>query len=254
MHIVAEEVGKICRTSQYNKFRIDTRNRPVDDKHVGKIMRSIQRTNLLESRPILVTKDYKVVDGQHRLTAAKRLNLPIYYMVVDMDIEEAPTINSSQKNWDSEDYLYSYAEQGKESYLRLLEISRETRVPSNLLMKIVSSKTNKGKTYQEFRIGKFELDVNQVYNLKKHLIAVRTIIERLKSHPAHSEKAKYIATTRGIEGLYLFLQNVLPMEQHELFIKKMYDLASRLYKCSTITEYKDMYMSIYKYHNARSVI
>lgn len=58
----------IYQTRDYSQFKISKRNRAV----VGKqIVKSIIEKNLLPEKPILVTSDMHVLDGQHRLWAAE---------------------------------------------------------------------------------------------------------------------------------------------------------------------------------------
>lgn len=249
-----EEFAKIYRTNNHSMFKIDSRNRPVDERHVAKIMKKIQKENLLDSRPITVTNDLVVVDGQHRLEAARNLNLPIYYQIANLRIEDAPTINSAQQNWDSEDYLKSYSEMGDENYTRLLELSRETNVSPNGLMKLIACTKCGGQFYKKFKDGLFTIEPETIYEVKKILLLIQSIIQNLKQHPAYSEHAKILSRTRGMDSLFSFLKNVLPEKHHQLFARKVYDYAARIYRCSSIKEYHDMYMAIYKYHNSKSLI
>lgn len=68
-------------TKDYNIFKKHPNNREIFHANLEKIKRSIQIKNLLEYRPIIVDKKMQVIDGQHRLEAARQLGVPIYYQM-----------------------------------------------------------------------------------------------------------------------------------------------------------------------------
>jgi len=70
----------IRKTTNYEifTFREDNREK-IDKKHLARLVESIKSRNLLELRPIMVNEKLEIVDGQHRLLAAKQLGYEIYY-------------------------------------------------------------------------------------------------------------------------------------------------------------------------------
>lgn len=97
------------KTTNYDQFKQVTSNREVDTKHVKKLARAIQEKNLLHVNPIIVNDKHEIIDGQHRLEAARLLKLPIYY-VVDKLIGDADIskLNANAKNWTLVDYINYY--------------------------------------------------------------------------------------------------------------------------------------------------
>ena len=69
----------IVKTTDYSIFKKINGNRGISHSHVTKLTAAIARRNLLQLFPIIVNEKMEIVDGQHRLWAAKRLKLPIYY-------------------------------------------------------------------------------------------------------------------------------------------------------------------------------
>jgi hypothetical protein len=106
-------------TTNYSMFKEFSSNREIDEKHVRKLVREIQNRNLLAVNPILVDHNMHVVDGQHRLEAAKVLGVPIFYIVGDVRRDDISKINSNQKNWGLMDYLNYYTIEGKKAYLQI---------------------------------------------------------------------------------------------------------------------------------------
>lgn len=121
---------KIYKTTDYEMFKSLLGNREVSELHVNNLMKSIREKNLLEKNPIIVTGDLEIVDGQHRLEAAKRLIKPIYYTISDdASIKEVRLLNAWQKTWSLLDFALSFAKLGDENYQILLDYVGEHRIP-----------------------------------------------------------------------------------------------------------------------------
>lgn len=77
--------------------------------HVAELMRQIEEENLLIAHPILVNEFGGLIDGQHRLEAARRLNVPIFfYIVPQLTAKHLSKLNSLQRNWAVADYVHSH--------------------------------------------------------------------------------------------------------------------------------------------------
>ena len=71
----------IQRTTTLDKFKLKKGNRFINEAHVKALIDSIKKHNLLHLQPIIVDTNMNVIDGQHRLKAAERLQVPIYYVI-----------------------------------------------------------------------------------------------------------------------------------------------------------------------------
>ncbi|MBF9222525.1 ParB N-terminal domain-containing protein [Hymenobacter ruricola] len=75
-------------------------NRMVDQRHVRKLVAQIAKENLLHIKPLDVTANLGVIDGQHRLAAARLLGLPIFYRVSsELGGQHIASLNTTSKNW-----------------------------------------------------------------------------------------------------------------------------------------------------------
>ena len=96
----------IQETTNYDLFKSITANREVDEAHVKRLIKAISEKNLLQVNAILCNENFEVIDGQHRLEAATRLNVPIYYILnSDVNKRDIANINSNAKNWTVLDYI-----------------------------------------------------------------------------------------------------------------------------------------------------
>jgi len=109
----------IFSTTDYAMFKLlKKQNRSLKEGHVLKIMKSVRKKNLLLDFPIIVSKDFHILDGQHRYETCKRLEIPVYYVISDtMTIDDIPIINSIYFGWKLEDYLSKYLDMDNIHYI-----------------------------------------------------------------------------------------------------------------------------------------
>ena len=153
------------KTKDYEMFTLVDTNRDILVRHVTEIMDSIQKKNLLEHNPIIVDRNMVVIDGQHRLEAAKQLDVEIYYTVAEqVGIREIRKLNSSQKRWTLTNYVKSFAKT-IDDYQFLWDFSKAHSLPLSVGALILSNFTETGRSKSvrdgEFRIGNME-QVNEV--------------------------------------------------------------------------------------------
>lgn len=111
-----EEVYNVRRTWDYGKFKFLRENRPVNIAHIKRLIESFKRQHLVSI--VIVNELFEVIDGQHRIRAARETNNPVYYIIVEgYGVEQVQTLNSNQANWTKEAYLHSYCEAGVKPYL-----------------------------------------------------------------------------------------------------------------------------------------
>lgn len=136
------DTPKIETTVNYDKFVVLGGNREIRDRHVKKLMATIQKRNLLHLYPITVSDRMEVIDGQHRLEAAKRLNLPIYYIVdKTLTLSDTQLINTNMRNWQLLDFVNSYIDRGDEDYIGLKEFVDEYSLPISISASLLAGVT-----------------------------------------------------------------------------------------------------------------
>lgn len=114
----------INSTTDYSKFEFNELNRGVDDAHVRRLTKNIKQNGLIQ--PIVVTADGNIIDGQHRFHACRELGIPVQYIIRDaMTMTDVVQLNNMSKPWSVMDKVQSYAAQGNENYVRLLEFHAE---------------------------------------------------------------------------------------------------------------------------------
>lgn len=112
-HVHAE----VLRTVDYDMFTLLRGNRNTNPAHLKRLEMSFQRNYLFS--PILVNERYEIIDGQHRYIICRKLNLPLYYIVVHgYGLNEVQILNTNTVNWKKIDYLSSYCDMKYPEYLK----------------------------------------------------------------------------------------------------------------------------------------
>lgn len=116
-------VASVYETYDYDKFHImEKGNRDID--HYKNISLSMKEEFLFS--PIIVNENMEIIDGQNRFIASKALNKPIFYIVKEgYSIKEVRILNSNSRNWGKRDFIKSFADEGNEEYIRIMEFMKQ---------------------------------------------------------------------------------------------------------------------------------
>lgn len=172
-------------TNDYDKFKRLYGNRGVDELRVQRIIKSINKVGYIIN-PILVNERYEVIDGQGRLEALRRLELPVYYIVVDgIGREECIQMNINQTNWTILDYIGSHAELGNESYTRLLQLIRSYGKTFKMAIILYATTMKIWRNISKLKEGEFECsqeDFEQAQEALSWLTRFVPMFSRLQGH------------------------------------------------------------------------
>lgn len=160
---------QVASTTKYAQFKDILGNRIINKEHVARLRKEIQANNLLATCPIIVNEKMEVIDGQHRLEAARGLKVPVFYVKVPgLGIEHIIRLNTSQRRWGIWDYITLHIEHGNEEYVELKKFC-DTYGFSPTVGSILTSERSFGTTKSAaFREGRFEIkDLDQGHEIAK---------------------------------------------------------------------------------------
>lgn len=177
---------EVRKTANHEMFKKLGGNRTVEEIRVKKIIQSIKKVGYIPS-PIIVNENYEVIDGQGRLEATKRLNLPIYYMVVEgIGIDECIAMNINQTNWRIIDYIQSHADTGNVSYVYLLQLVKTyEKVFQNKVIFYVTTGLAVESVNNSIKDGRFVCtvqDFNRAQKILSWLKGFKPSIDRVGGH------------------------------------------------------------------------
>lgn len=172
-------INTVFETDDYTIFKRMEYNRDVIEQRVSKILRSISERDI--AVPIVCNEKMEIVDGQGRYEARKRLGLPIPYIIIPgLTIDDCRRMNSTNPMWKPQDYAESFARQGNNAYILLLEASEKLKCGLNRVLELSGkgevSKTKKGEKIPAFYDGKLDFnarDVERAERVKKHADDIR---------------------------------------------------------------------------------
>lgn len=149
-------IGQVYLTKDYDKFTFVKGNR--SRKHAAKIKRSTEKVGQLMV-PILVDTDFRVLDGQGRLTAWQEMGLPIPYVVTEsVQVSTIREINNASTTWKTDDYIDSFAEMGITDYafLRRMVDLYAGKLPKRVIQAVLSGRMACSGT-QQIKDGDFQV-------------------------------------------------------------------------------------------------
>lgn len=117
-------VRAIFKSYDYDKFKFLEYNRQVKDSR--KLEKSIREIDITNCCPIVVTRDFYIIDGQHRFTICKKLERPIYYVIYEGDAECAMVnLNVNATIWRQQEWFEYYCGKNDTNYLALRAFMRQ---------------------------------------------------------------------------------------------------------------------------------
>lgn len=177
-------------TTEYDMFKFRNDNREsINHSHVKRLAESIKARNLLELRPISVNAEMEVIDGQHRLLAAKMLGVPIYYRKSnDLKASDIIIMNISQ-TWGQGDYLNYYVKNNYPEYIKLQQFMKSHSITIRIALNITMG--NKKDAFIKFKLGEFKFNEEDFHN---HIdICWETIeyIKRINGFSNYTQSARF---------------------------------------------------------------
>jgi hypothetical protein len=149
-------------------------NREVKTKTVLSLKESMTKFGFIPGRPVLITKEWVIVDGQHRFLAARDLGIEIEFEILEGNyLDKMIYLNSTQSNWTLEDYVNSYASQNIDCYRKLLKFKEKYDLNLSSAITIFFSASVKSVNIKKGEILKINSNADQVadFILNCHTVA-----------------------------------------------------------------------------------
>ena len=171
----------ILTTTDYSIFSVLENNRGIDKKHVDELV--ISMSEKLTPFIIPVTNDYKIIDGQHRFEALKKMGLPInYYINSNYDELDMIRLNRTQKNWTNYDYLNywlkKYENTQNNNYQIYLEFINEYKCLHTIALTVLCL-NNDRKYHNQFKDGTMNIkDITLSHNVMQELQIINKYFDK----------------------------------------------------------------------------
>ncbi len=184
---------KIYTTMNHAQFKFLDRNRDVCP---DLLLASIKEKNLLIDQPILVDKEFNVLDGQNRVRVAETLNVPISYYFAEKTTVDDIARCQVKRSWVLSDYLKYYSH--LPNYIFINHIIEQYKIP---LYCAVSCCSFGDSPYIKFRQGSFTLK-SDVYTLESVIRMTMHVIDFLKELVITTQKKNVSFNNRLFRAIF----------------------------------------------------
>jgi len=227
-------------------------NRPINPMHVKRLAESIKENGFL-CNPVIVNESFEIIDGQHRIEAAKLAQSHVYYIVLNgYGLEEVHTLNLNQKNWTKVSYMHGFADMGLHSYIVLRDFFNKYPFNIGSCISLLSNLSADGqfayghKAYSNnVKKQVFEEGTWKVKNVEKaHLYADK--IMKLKDYFEAYNKTAFVSAM------------IQAIDVEEFVFTRFFDKVRKyghkfLNPTSTTTEFKNQIEELYNYKSRDKV-
>jgi hypothetical protein len=235
-----KEVNKVLETKDYGVFKKLKGNRELDNRHVQKLMKSIEEEQL--QIPIIVNDKFEIIDGQNRLSAIAQLGKPVFFIIVKgYGIEQVTRANTNHDKWVAEDYLHRYINEGKEDYVKYKEFQEKYGFAHQISLSLLTGAQagGKGGAPEAFENGTFKIT-----QLKK-ANDIGDKIHRIKQYyDGYKRRSFVFAMVHALEH---------PEFDFDKFMQKLQYMSTELVHAGSVKQYLTMLETIFNWKNNKKV-
>lgn len=212
-------------STDYSIFKLLPFNREVDKAHVKTLVESMRLhgfkgvSQIIRTKIIDGTEQFYIVDGQHRIAAAKQLGLPIRFELTELNTKKETAdfiaeLNTSAKSWGTSNFLSVWSSLQIEEYVKLAKVQKETGFQITPLLEAYLFTSNQ----VDYRKGRMvftneELSdsiVRQMIELNQYLPSkafCRRAIVRVMRNPKYNHKKMLNAVKQYVSLVGSFTEN-----------------------------------------------
>ena len=159
----------IQKTKSYKSFRFASFNRELSEVTLKKLKHEYNIEDNFKYFPIVVDRNMTIIDGQHRFTVCKNLNLHVYYIIKNTEITPITvrSVNRAGKRHSIADVFQMECKSGNKEALKIKEIgvSLDEKFSLSALISLCLSTTSNGSVREKMESGKYT--VNDYENTKE---------------------------------------------------------------------------------------
>lgn len=244
MTISSSAVNKVYKENDLSIFKQIDGNRVPNLQHIKRLADSIKVYGM-KCNPILVNEDMQVIDGQHRLLAAKEVGTFVYYIIVDgYKLSDVHTLNLNQKNWTKKDFMDGYANMGIDSYVKLKKfVDKNDDFGLSDCIALCSNNTVNGGTTKNGQ-KPFEDGIWKIKDIELAQIMANKI-RMIKPYYDGYNRSNFVGTMIGL------LKN--DNFDYNEFMHKLRLQPTALVDCANRDQYKTLIEDIYNYRSRNKV-
>jgi hypothetical protein len=223
--LIKFETVRYFISKEYHVFNLLPFNRNIDKPHTNKLVESMKKhgfkgvVQIIKTEFIDGTMKYYVVDGQHRIEAAKQLGIEIKFELTELNskmetAEFIAELNTSAKSWGTANFLDVWSSLKIEEYLKLTAVQKETGFQLTPLLEAYLFTSNQS----DYRKGKMTFPneahsdtiIKQMVDMNKYMPCkafCRRAMVRVMRNPKYNHKKMLVAVKNFVTLIGGFTEN-----------------------------------------------
>jgi len=183
------KIPPVLETKNYGMFEMHHCNRPLHKN--DPVEASMRRVGFMPSSPLQCIRNgngkLKIIRGHHRFSIAKKLGIPVKYMVDESNTDIFELEGSSTGAWNSPDFAFARAQDGDKDMQFLLKFKDEHGLTLGSAASLVLGQSaGSGNALRVIKSGRFKIGAME------HADAVVAITDTLR------EQGCEFATSAGL--------------------------------------------------------
>lgn len=248
-------VNEVYKTDDLDMFKFTKFNRNV--LFTDEMLKQAKEGFI---NPIIVNEYMVVIDGQHRLEHAKKAGVPIEYIIKPgLGEHDIVRMNTTQRPWSLLNFIESYANQGSEQYVSLLNLINKKYAGTSVVIAVGRDATGSYTGLSELvKSGNFEfVNFEQTLNFLKYY-------ERFKEETKTPKKTKVALALYALYRIEGFdedrlIRKVLQKKFDDDLRVKGYDLTEALKEFidkynDKLTQDSSLFIEYYVKNNGELII
>jgi len=151
----------LYKTTDYSIFEMHECNRDLKEK--AELERSMKQHGFMRSGAIHVTPSktgkLKVIRGHHRLDCAKRLGLPVWYIIDKTEVDIFDLEGDGTATWNLADFATARARSGDQDCCKLLAWAKKHNMPLGHAASLMTGESAGSHNAQKLvRVGKYRCE------------------------------------------------------------------------------------------------
>lgn len=218
-------------------FKFAEENRTINTVHRDKLMESMLSDGFHDWEPVISNEEGIIIDGQHRLSAAVKAGvIPVVLVKQGLTKENIVRANTLSLNWLMVDYVNYYVKCGYHSYVLLKQLMEKHKCAVASCAAALRANTiyQTSGGLRTLKVGNFKCTDEDYNRADRMLKDILPILGSLKSPRAE----------RAIVALIKFGE-LTDFKKYKELHRKLETYADRVYMCSKVTGYLEMFVKIY---------
>lgn len=250
-NLVETKIIQVEETKDYSVFNRHNSNRTINEKLVNRLKESMAKKSLLRSKPIVVDKEFNIIDGQHRFEAAKRLDMPIAYIIdEEINVNDMETLNTNLLTWGLHDYLNFHVKQNNIEYQLLSDFMDSNKLKLNIALQLLHGCRNPD-FFKKFKDGKYkypsEAEEMEAMVKKSQIQEVINYIKVKTSGPkTYLDKVTFYSAMVEFFNVKSF--------SYDTFMKKLQYKIDMIHPCTRHGDYVRIFREIYNFKNQQPIM